>query len=101
MKTKARLLFLATAAILLLGAATLAGAADLYYQSASQTHIAPNPIAVKAASGATTVGINECRWRGTTPQDISSMTLQLEGTISWVDIGLVRVYYSGSTFNPG
>jgi hypothetical protein len=100
MNTKARLLFIATAVVLALGAVSLAGAADLYYQSASQTHIAPNPIAVKAASGATTVGMNECRWRGTTNQDISSMTLSLEGTVDWSSIGLVRVYYSTNTFNP-
>ena len=65
-------------------------------------HIAPNPIAVKAASGATLVGMNSCRWTASgASQDISQMTLSLEGTVDWADIGLVRVYYkNGSLFTP-
>lgn len=103
MNTKARVLFVAVAAGLLLGGVSAWAQYDLYYQSASQAHIAPNPIAVKALSGATTVGMNQCRWTSSTaagPQDISSMTLKLEGTVDWADIGLVRVYYSTTTFNP-
>lgn len=101
MRTKARLLFIAMAAGLLLGGVAAWGQNDLYYQSASQTHIAPDPIAIKAASGATLVGMNEGRWRANlVNQDISSMTLQLEGDVDWADIGLVRVYYSTDTYNP-
>jgi hypothetical protein len=101
MNTKARLLFFAMAAGLLLGGVAAWGQNDLYYQSASQTHIAPDPIAIKDASGATLVGMNEGRWRAySVNQDIFSMTLQLKGTVGWADIGLVRVYYSTDTFNP-
>jgi hypothetical protein len=103
MNTKARLLFIATAAVLLLGAAALSGAQSLIFQGSSgQVHIAPNPIAVKAASGATLVGMNSCRWTASgASQDISQMTLVLEGSVDWADIGLVRVYYkNGSIFTP-
>jgi hypothetical protein len=103
MNTKARLLFVAAAAILMLGATGTVGAQDLQFQGGgNQTHIAPNPIAVKAASGVTTIGMNQCRFTASSvSQDISSMTLSLgTSTVDYNKIGLVRVYYSTSSFNP-